>query len=487
MKPNFLQRANTKIVLYSNQSIKPKPKMHAKLQILTFSVGLLIFLPALAPVIQGQFTERQAVIGEQRTIVILVELKDTPHFREHEYFKDLIFNKVSDYYRQVSNNLTWISGDLVGWYPINRTLQEIVDARSGDLFKFLKSFATQAIGLADKDADFSKYNRFVIIHSARRAVSGNTSYTLYGSDIPTNDGIKIDRLQIGASDDSFIVTVHEFGHNLGGLVDLYDARLFRERRYSSVFVGPWDVMSNDNRYKTPTFFAWNRIRFGWLPDSRIKDLKLGETAQVNLTTINIGTQGIQAIRVRTSPFTYYLAEVRLKKGFDSTLPSEGMIVTYINETVPFGRGPARVMDANPATATLDDAAFTISGNPTYIDAQNDISFIITKTSTISYSVSATTAQRGMLAQKAYNSIRSINQSTAEHESDQSILASLKKATIEYEKGNFEASLAAAGEVDPLSQKQQSPHIIMFAQLALLLVVLPIVYLGLRHKSATKEG
>lgn len=462
--------------------------MHSKLQLLALSVGLLIFLPALMPTTQGQFTERQAVIGEQRTIVILVELKDVPQFREKEYFRDLIFNRVSDYYRQVSNNLTWISGDVAGWYPINRTLQEIVDARSGDLFKFLKSFANEAVMLADKDVDFSKYSKFVIIHSARRAVSGNTSYTLYGPDIPTNDGIRIDRIQIGASDDSFIVTVHEFGHNLGGLVDLYDARLFRERRYSSVFVGPWDVMSNDNRYKTPTFFAWNRIKLGWLPDSRIKDIKSGETAQVDLSAINIGTQGIQAIRVRTSPFTYYLAEVRLKKGLDSTLPSEGMIVTYINETVPFGRGPARVMDANPATATLDDAAFSISGNAIYVDAQNDISFVITKASAISYSVSATTAQRGALAQKAHDSIRSINQSIAERESDQNMLTVLSEATAEYEKGNFEASLAAIGKVDaPSSQDQQSPQIVIFAQVALLLVVLPVVYLGLRRKSATKEG
>ncbi len=446
-----------------------------------------MLLPALAPS-QGQFTDRQTAIGEQKTIVILVELKDTPHFREQEYFKDLIFNKISDYYKQVSNNLTWISGDVVGWYPINRTLQEIVDARSGDLFKFLKSFAIEAVRLADNDVDFSKYNKFVIIHSARRAVSGNTSYTLYGPDIPTNDGIKIDRIQIGASDDSFIVTVHEFGHNLGGLVDLYDARLFRERRYSSVFVGPWDVMSNDNRYKTPTFFAWSRIRLGWLPDSRIKDIKPGETAQVNLTAINIGTQGIQAIRVRTSPFTYYLAEVRLRKGLDSTLPSEGMIVTYINETVPFGRGPARVMDANPATATLDDAPFSFSGNSIYIDAQNDIAFVITKASAISYLVSATTAQKGALAQKAYDRIRSINQSIAEHESDQSMLAILKEATAEYEKGNFEASLAAVSKVDPpLSKEQQLPQIVIFAQLALFLALLPIAYLVLRRKSATKES
>src|SRR3972149_2903880 len=146
------------------------------------------------------------------------------------------------------------------------------------------------------------------------------------------------------------------------------------------------------------------------------------------------------------------------------------------------------MDANPATATLDDATFSISGNSIYADAQNDISFVITKTSAISYLVSATTAQRGALAQKAHDSIRSINQSIAERESDQDMLTVLKEATAEYEKGNFEASLAAIGKVDPpLSQEQQLPQIVIFAQLALLLVVLSVVYLGLRRKSATKEG
>lgn len=415
------------------------------------SVFMIILLPVFTSA-YAQFQTRP-VVGEQKTAVILVELKDIPRFRDQDYFKDLIFNRINNYFREVSHNTTWISGDIYGWYPINRTLQELVDARRGNLFRFLRDFATEALSLAETDADLLQYNRFVIIHSARRAVSGNTSYTIYGASITTGQGVNIDRLQIGASDDSLIVTVHEFGHNLGALLDLYDVDLFRERRYASIYVGPWDVMSNDNRYRTPTFMAWYRIRLGWLPDQKIRDVNPGETQLVNLTAINVPSSGTQAIRVRTDQLAYYLVEVRLKRGLDSTLPSEGMLVTYVNEAVPFGKGPARLADANPKTATLDDAPFNLNGNSTFIDTWNNLSFVITKVSSNSYMVSATTAQRGILAQRTLAGIKAVNQSiTLSSATDQKKLNSMKEALALYGAGNFEASLEAINNADESFQQ-----------------------------------
>ena len=399
------------------------------------------------PNADAQFQSRP-VIGDQKTAVILVELKDIPHFRDQEYFKDLIFSRIGSYFREVSHNVTWISGDVHGWYPINRTLQEFVDARKGNLFRFLRAFATDALNIAESEADLSQYSRFVIIHSARRAVSGNTSYTIYGANITTKQGVNIDRLQIGSSDDSFIVTVHEFGHNLGALMDLYDADLFRERKYASIYVGPWDVMSNDNRYRTPTFMAWYRMRMGWLAEEKVRDVNPGETLMINLAAINVPSSGTQAIRVRTDQLAYYLVEVRLKRGPDATLPSEGMLVTYINETAPFGKGPARLADANPKTKTLDDAAFNANGNSTFIDTWNNLAFVITRVNGNSYMVSATTAQRGMLAQQALAGIKALNQSIGESSaSDQKKLSSMKNAIALFEAGNFEGSVQATNDSD----------------------------------------
>ena len=120
---------------------------------------------------------------------------------------------------------------------------------------------------------------------------------------------------------TFGTLCHEYGHCLG-LPDFYYG--------SSVkVVGAWDIMDNGNYnqggYCPPGYSAHERMLLGWLDfreltePATIKDMKpLSEAAE--------------AFLIRNSAYDneYYVVENRQKTGWDSSLPSQGVVIFHID-------------------------------------------------------------------------------------------------------------------------------------------------------------
>lgn len=66
---------------------------------------------------------------------------------------------------------------------------------------------------------------------------------------------------------------------------------------------------------------------------------------------------VQALILPNAPGRYYLIEVRTQSGFDSCLPSNGVLITDVDEKRPVGSGIVRVVNADPSTSGLCNAAF----------------------------------------------------------------------------------------------------------------------------------
>jgi M6 family metalloprotease-like protein len=115
------------------------------------------------------------------------------------------------------------------------------------------------------------------------------------------------------------VFCHEFGHMLG-LPDLYA----RPENPGSTGLWQWCAMSNQVGGGKPQHFcAWSKEQVGWINpcviDPSVKQ-------KLILAPIEDSPKECFKIMVRPDGSEYFLLENRKKKGFDSSLPGEGLLI-----------------------------------------------------------------------------------------------------------------------------------------------------------------
>ncbi|TFH53251.1 MAG: M6 family metalloprotease domain-containing protein, partial [Candidatus Zixiibacteriota bacterium] len=133
------------------------------------------------------------------------------------------------------------------------------------------------------------------------------------------------------------VFVHELGHLLFGLPDLYDTD------YSSKGIGKWSLMAGGSwngpggMGGSPAHFdAWSRIQCGFTTANNITS---SATAQA-IPDVETNSSGA-ILRLWSNGALgneYFLIENRLKTGYDTYLPSEGLLIWHIDESVSTSTG-----------------------------------------------------------------------------------------------------------------------------------------------------
>jgi M6 family metalloprotease-like protein len=115
---------------------------------------------------------------------------------------------------------------------------------------------------------------------------------------------------------------HEFGHMLG-LPDLYA----RPENPGSEGLGAWCAMSNQAPNGRPQHFsAWCKEQLGW-----IKPATIDPTVKQKLILSPVEDSGKECFKVLIRPDAseYILLENRRKKGFDTSLAAEGLLIWRI--------------------------------------------------------------------------------------------------------------------------------------------------------------
>ena len=126
---------------------------------------------------------------------------------------------------------------------------------------------------------------------------------------------------------------HELAHDFGG-PDLYD---YHSSRPWTTGMSMWDLMSGGSYNGNPPgsspseMCAYNKHRLGWVDDRDIMNIQDG-SRRVQLVPMSVQTSGYRAIRYDLPDGTYYLVEARSLIGFDSALPSGGVLVMLVNES-----------------------------------------------------------------------------------------------------------------------------------------------------------
>jgi M6 family metalloprotease-like protein len=180
---------------------------------------------------------------------------------------------------------------------------------------------------------------------------------------------------ISVSIQSYNNPVARFNHGLGHQLNLVDLYAHPGVTFPRPYVDEWDNMAGLFTNVHP--LAWEKQRAEWITShgSSIQyiprpatgasyggpnpiELFSQESTAVNRKAIAIGlTQGATTL---ANENVFYFVEARDNTiGFDTGLPGSGVLIYFVNELIPQGQGPVILLDKNPGTATLADAAFSV--------------------------------------------------------------------------------------------------------------------------------
>ncbi|MCI0379563.1 MAG: M6 family metalloprotease domain-containing protein [Gemmataceae bacterium] len=275
-----------------------------------------------------------------RLAVVAIEYSDARHnpkvkakdweeslFSDKTYLKasatgQKVFGSMNDYYQEQSFGNLRVTGKVFDWVAVSKKRNEY----------------SQGTGTANKSALLVEAVDKLLERDGKDALKDfDGIFFLYaGGRVQTNRGglywpHRASFRHLGKSWPYFIcpeggermgnisVICHEFGHMLG-LPDLYA----RPENPGSEGVGVWCAMSNQVGNGRPQHFsAWSKEQLGW-----IKPIVIDPTVKQKIILAPIEDSAKECIKVLVRPdgSEYLLLENRRKKGFDTELPGEGLLI-----------------------------------------------------------------------------------------------------------------------------------------------------------------
>ena len=237
--------------------------------------------------------------------------------------------KVIDFYRKLSNQKFDITIEVLPsseWWHFN-TKSPFRNAPQSPNSLVLLDLINE-----DKSPfKFENYDVYVFLGGyAQGYVTGTAGF---GEPVPSAKGGELNTvLMVGAHFDESI-WVHEFGHALFGLEDLY---LFNQKD-ANLMSGTnvpvaWDLMASNRQ----SLLRWNRLLMGWLPDKQVRCITDQKSSVHYLSKSEISDDP-QLLTINISPGVTLAAEVR-----STSTQSHSALVYIINTHISHGQGPIQV-------------------------------------------------------------------------------------------------------------------------------------------------
>jgi hypothetical protein len=356
--------------------------------------------PAMPLPTIGYIPKILPVSGIVRVLVIAVAFPDVNPKLSISQVKKYWFGTLSAYYHEISFGKLTIQGDVYGWYTLpyseshyGRDCRSINDADCSGTNQSWH-IAEDAVGLAEKDVNFNNYDYYVFIHSGSGQETSQMnndiwSVTYFGASVTTHSKI-ITRFNVVPEVETAPnvpngVWCVEFAHNLG-VPDLYNTTNGPNNGKS--VLGPWELMDKGSWNGDPPgslpahMTAWPKIQLGFISGSMLATVEPGNVSTFTVDPTEIVSSNVHAIKIPLSSSQYYLVEVRTHTGFDAALPNAGVLITYVNETLPVSI--VRVINGDPSVSDLDDAVWHVG--QTFTDIKNNLTVSVSGMVGASYQV-----------------------------------------------------------------------------------------------------
>ncbi len=241
-----------------------------------------------------------------------------------------VFGSLSDYYQEQSYGKLRVTGKV---FPYVQVSKKRTEYGQGNDFRTRTALLTEALdkllardgkdALKDFDGLFFMYagdrvrtNRGGLYWPHRSSVSHQGKRWPYF--ICPEGGPRMADISVAC---------HEFGHLLG-LPDLYA----RPEEPGSRGVGAWCAMSEQAGNGRPQHFcAWSKEKLGWLTPAVINPTV---KQKLILAPVEDSPKECFKVLVRPDGSEYFLLENRRKKGFDQSVPAEGLVIWRVVQNRP---------------------------------------------------------------------------------------------------------------------------------------------------------
>lgn len=317
-----------------------------------FLVALALFLVLIGA--KNSYGADLSHIGtNQKVLVICVKWNDsnTTRMATASEWANLLNNETNTFYNKATFNQTNFKFEAPSGAPADGWFNLGYSSTSYDFSKT----GQDAINLVDPYVDFSQYHRILVI-------TNNSDFGGQGTVGPewwrTDEGIEAHFEEGGSSvgkrlmslaiinewqahsygnafDEAASVAAHELGHSLKVPTHYGDLRW--HPGLSRDVITPWDIMG-----LSPTlnhFIGWAKAERQWIPAGP-RTQTVGPPVGTDIdTTITLepletNTAGVQVIRIpftTGAPFSGYIVENRKRINGDENLPSEGVLLSLVDE------------------------------------------------------------------------------------------------------------------------------------------------------------
>jgi M6 family metalloprotease-like protein len=314
-------------------------------------------------------TYKLAIIGIEYTDVKHNAAITTKHW-EDSMFSLAAYNKTSatgqkvhgsmhDYYKEQSFNKLKIEGKMFEWVQVSKKRMDYAQGNANKTALFNET-CEKLLARDGKDALNDFDGVFFLFAGGRANVPRGSLYWPHRSNfkfqgkswpyfIVQEGGEKMNDIS---------VFCHEFGHMLG-LPDLYA----RPENPGSEGVGQWCAMSNQVGGGKPQHFcAWSKEQLGWVNpcviDPNVKQ-------KLILSPIEDSPRECFKVLARADGSEYFLLENRKKKGFDASLPGEGLLIWRVVGNRPILEESHGVEGPSGPRVYLDKVPFPSAANSAF--------------------------------------------------------------------------------------------------------------------------
>ena len=322
--------------------------------------------------------------GTQSTLVVLARFNDAglPVSPMTSTDVNNRVDAINDYLAANTYSLATLgTPSIAGWFGLGNSRAHYYDASSSNM---LIDLVDDVIANAPAGTDFTTVDRMIIITNddgSGGETRGNKEWATTGPwpyTLPAAFGTR----RMSVSVHRFNHTDAQFNHAIGhhfGLIDLYP---HEGVTFPRKYVNDWTNMGQnaaESAFPNTQVFSWEKGKPGWMTDANVNFIARPAPASPVDVTIPLFAQESNAsnpiaIQVgltngagnRAEERVSYYIEARKKTGiaFDSNLPTDGVVVYYVNEWIGQGFGPARLVDATPGDNDLTNAALKPGGTTT---------------------------------------------------------------------------------------------------------------------------
>ena len=310
--------------------------------------------PAAAACLPGRVLQTPTVppVGTSRQLVLYVDFPDAPVAdRAVSAEEREPLDRTTPFWSEVSHGRvdvaldhhpTWLRA------PFPSDFYELADQG--------RPFVQRIVNAVDPQVDFSGYEAVHVVPSPGTRSTISAAFVV-GTTVTSAEAVlraaSYERFGLEISGRRLVA--HETGHLLGQK-DLYPY----DPRLANPYVGGWDVMGVDSGH-APGVVGVHRRASGWTDPSDVACVTDAATTTVDLEPL-AADDGRRLAVVPTGPTTYLGVEHRTAAGVDEGICRTGVLVYEVDEQVPGGAGPVRVVDPTPeefrdgCRFPVDDAA-----------------------------------------------------------------------------------------------------------------------------------